>query len=143
MNDGVPGNDSVFYTMQPCIKDHWRSIPNGSEIYDKVGMQTWLCMPLDIAPVLKGKYYSDLQTTLDVIIKKCNNQTDLSRPCASQEEIDSFLMQNGPIYFTPFFINPLINPQNKDYLKFYLQDKYYTMFGIDYGMEMYIYNAAY
>jgi len=100
-------------------------------------------MPLNITPILSGKYYSDLQTTLDIIISKCNNDTDPNRPCAPQEDIDSYLLENGPIYFTPFFLNPLINPQSKDYLKLYLEDKYYTMFGIDYGMEMYIYNAAY
>lgn len=37
----------------------------------------------------------------------------------------------------------MINPQNKDYLKKYLEDKYYIMFGPDSGMEMYLYNAAY
>ena len=48
-------------------------------------------MPLNIAPVLQGKYYSDLQTTLDIVLSECKNETDLSRPCAPQEEINSFL----------------------------------------------------
>jgi len=90
-----------------------------------------------------GKYYSDIQTTLDIKITKCKNETDPNRPCAPQSEIDDYLRTNGPIYFTPFFINPLINPQNKEYLKLYLEDKYYIMFGHDYGMEMYVYNAGY
>ena len=83
-------------------------------------MHKWLCIPLNIAPVLMGKYYSNLQTTLDIKISKCNNDTDPSRPCAPQAEIDDYLYNNGPIYFTPFFINPLINPQNKEYFKLYL-----------------------
>ena len=47
------------------------------------------------------------------------------------------------MYFTTFFMNPLINPQDKNYLQYYLEDKYYIMFGVDYGMEMYIYNAGF
>ena len=68
--------------MEPCTKNHWGSIPNGSEIYDKVSMKNWLCMPFDVTPVLKGKYYSDIQTTLDIIVRKCQNRTG-ERPCAS------------------------------------------------------------
>lgn len=106
-------------------------------------MNRWLCIPLNITPVLRGNYYSEIQTTLDITISKCKNSTDPSRPCAPQSEIDDYLTQNGPIYFTPFFINPLINPQTRDYLKLYMEDRYYTMFGVDYGMEMYIFNAGY
>jgi hypothetical protein len=42
-------------------------------------------MPLNITPILMGKYYSNIQTTLDIVIKKCNDSTDQSRPCAPQE----------------------------------------------------------
>lgn len=47
-------------------------------------MHKWLCMPLNIAPYLKGKYYSDIQATMDITIKKCSNDTDPSWPCAPQ-----------------------------------------------------------
>ena len=42
----------------------------------------------------------------------CNNDTDPSRPCAPQSEIDAYLWANSPLYLTPFFYNPLINPQS-------------------------------
>ena len=143
MVNGVPGNQSVEYQLQPCTKDHWRELANIESIFQKVQMNTWLCMPLDIAPIIKGKYYSDVQSTLDVVVQTCKNETDPSRPCASPQQISAFMAQNSPFYFTPFFYNPLINPQNQNYLNIYLEDKYYIMFGPDAGMEMYIYNAAF
>jgi len=91
-------------------------------------------MPLNIAPVLKGKYYSDLQTTLDIVLSACKNDTDPDRPCAPQEEIDSFMAANSPFYLTPFFYNPLINPSDHNYLNIYLEDEYYLMFGQGFGM---------
>ena len=55
-------------------------------------MSKWLCMPLNITPAIMGNYYSDIQKTLDITIKKCKNDTDPSRPCAPQSVIDSFLI---------------------------------------------------
>ena len=54
-------------------------------------MNKWLCMPLNISPIIQGKYSSDLQTSLTVTLSKCKNVTDLSRPCAPQSDIDAFL----------------------------------------------------
>ena len=34
-------------------------------------MNTWLCMPMNITPVLQGNYYSNLQTSLDVVLSAC------------------------------------------------------------------------
>ena len=75
-------------------------------------MSNWLCMPLNVRAVLNGTYFSDLQSTLDIVIEKCNNATDASRPCATQAEIDTYMQANSPLYFTPYFYNPLINAQS-------------------------------
>jgi hypothetical protein len=69
-------------------------------------------MPLNIKPVLNGTYASEIQATLDIVVKACNNETDPNRPCAPQKEIDEFIASNSPFYLTPFFYNPLINPQS-------------------------------
>jgi hypothetical protein len=49
----------------------------------------------------------------------------------------------GQFFFTPLFYNPLINPQKEDYLKIYLEEKYYLIFGPGYGVEFVILNADY
>ena len=77
-------NSTVYYTMQPCKKQHWQGIPNISSIYDKIEMNKWLCMPMNISAVVQGKYSTNLQTALTIILQKCNNDTDPFRPCAPQ-----------------------------------------------------------
>ena len=84
-------NESVLYKLEPCTKDHWQSLPDIDKLYDSVSMSTWLCMPMNISAVLNGTYSSDLQSTLDIVIKKCTNSSDTSRPCASQADIDTFM----------------------------------------------------
>ena len=73
MVDGQEDPDSVVYDLQPCTLNHWQSLPNISATFDKINMNRWLCMPVNATPVLMGKYSSDLQTTFDIEVKKCNN----------------------------------------------------------------------
>ena len=47
-------------------------------------MNKWLCMPMNISAVVQGKYSTNLQTALNIILQKCNNDTDPFRPCAPQ-----------------------------------------------------------
>lgn len=83
-------------------------------------MNTWLCLPVNKTYTVSGNYISEIQKSLDIIVSKCNNGTDPSRPCATPQEIDWFLGNDSQLYWTPYFMNPLINPQNKDYLTYYL-----------------------
>jgi hypothetical protein len=56
---------------------------------------------------------------LEIVIKKCSNSTDSSRPCASDAVIDHLETAFGQFTFSFFYVNPLINPGNKDYLGYY------------------------
>jgi predicted adenine nucleotide alpha hydrolase (AANH) superfamily ATPase len=45
------------------------------------------------------------------------------RPCASSQDIDAFFANNSQkIYFTIYFINPRINPDQAEYLTYYMED---------------------
>lgn len=83
-------------------------------------MYTWVCLPLDIDIVVSGKYSSVIQRSMDITVSACKNETDPDRPCATPEEIDAFLKSNAQFYWTPYFLNPLLNPQSADYLNYYL-----------------------
>lgn len=50
-----------------------------------MNMGGWLCMPVNISPILMGTYSSDTQTTLDIVVSTCNNATDPNHLCAPQE----------------------------------------------------------
>jgi hypothetical protein len=49
--------------------------------------------------------------------------------------MDLFFKESGLKYFSVYFINPLINPENQDYLTYYMEDTNYITFSSDYGGE--------
>lgn len=59
---------------------------------------------------------------------KCTNSSLDSRPCAPQTEIDLFFSTNSNLYFSIFFMNPLLNPSVKKYISYYLEDSNYIIF---------------
>ena len=119
--------------LEPCTKQHWGGLPEIDVLYDRVAMSTWLCLPLNKTYAVAGNYISEIQKSLDITVSKCNNATDPSRPCATPAEIEAFLRSDSQFYWTPYFMNPLINPQNDNYLTYYLEDKWYVMSGYNYG----------
>jgi hypothetical protein len=42
---------------------------------------------------------------------------------------------NGTLFFTLYFLNPLINPDSQSYLKYYLEDSNYIAFSQNGGEE--------
>jgi hypothetical protein len=48
-------------------------------------------------------------------------------------------VDSGVNYLTVYFTNPLINPENQEYLTYYLEDTNYLTFSSDYGAEALIY----
>jgi hypothetical protein len=57
------------------------------------------------------------------------NSTFNSRQCAPQAEIDQFFIDHGDsLYFTVYFLNPLINADSEIYLSYYLEDSNYIIF---------------
>lgn len=84
-------------------------------------MGGWLCPPMNTIMNLYGKYSSEYSSQYIVTAAACNNATDPSRPCASPDEIQKFFQDNyNYLYFTLYFSNPQINPDEKDYKKYYL-----------------------
>lgn len=73
----------------------------------------------------------------------CQNSTDPLRPCAPQSEIDALFASSSYFYFTFYFLNPLINPAEKEYKSYYLEEKSYVIFGEETGSEAYVSFADY
>lgn len=61
---------------------------------------------------VKGKYSSEYSRNLKVSAKICTNNTLETRPCAAQSEIDEFFANTTINFFTIYFTNPLINPDD-------------------------------
>ena len=88
----------------------------------------WLCSPTNYTYELYGKYTSKEMKFLEIVLKKCSNSTNSSRPCASDAMMDNLEAAFGQFTFSFFYINPLINAGNKDYLNYYFEDRNYITF---------------
>lgn len=98
--------------------------------FDKLQVSGWLCPPIGAQYDIVGKYTSDFYKQLVFTVAPCNNATDPSRPCASQQEIDQLFSDNGDwFYFTYYYINTIINPDQPSYKSYYLEDSAYLIFG--------------
>ena len=87
-----------------------------------------------------GKYTSDLYKELLFTVAPCNNATDPNRPCASPEAITQMFADNYDwFYFTFYYINTIVNPDQPEYKSYYLEDTAYVIFGAEMGVESYVY----
>ncbi len=98
-------------------------------------MDYWLCLPLNNTFEIYGKYASVTSKTLDISVRKCTNSSNFTYPCASEAEIDLFFQQEKNFFYTVYFINPLINADNQEFLSYYLEDSNYAIFSAIAGEE--------
>lgn len=107
--------------LVPCTREHWASLPDLVKNFDSQGIAFWMCPPLGASFDIYGKLTSENFQQISILVYPCNNATDPSRPCASQSEIDALFAANGNnLYFTYYFINTVINPDNPHYIDYYL-----------------------
>lgn len=127
------------YTLEPCTREHWRGYPAIQNKFEELSMHFWLCLPLNIDYEIGGKYSSPVQNTIEVSVNQCSNSSvDPANPryCASNELIDEYFANNSQkIYFTIYFVNPLINPDIAEFRTFYLEDSNYIIFSKTGGEE--------
>jgi hypothetical protein len=115
--------------------DHWKEYPSIQASYYRLGIDKWLCMPMDLELDIQGKYASVISKTIEVRVEGCTNSTEFSVPCAPQSEIDQLFANETNFFYTIYFINPLINPDSEDFLSYYLEDSNYIMFSATGGEE--------
>lgn len=112
---------TIDMPLVQCTHEHWSSMPELVNNFDKLQISGWLCPPLGSKYEIFGKYSSEKYQQMAFLVYPCNNATDPSRPCAPQADIDQMFADNGDyFYFTFYFINTVINPDNPTYKSFYL-----------------------
>ncbi len=72
-----------------------------------------------------------------ITAQKCTNDSDPSRPCYPQDQIDNLFTEYGNFYFTVNYINTVINPGEVTYLSYYLESQDYAIFSGGTGSELY------
>ncbi len=103
-----------------CTDEHWSMFPEIVEKSEIYHYKNWLCPKLGQRIPIKGSYTSSKQFISNVQISPCKNSTDPSRPCKPQSEIDSLFTANPNLYLGVYYINPVINPTETDYISYYL-----------------------
>lgn len=69
-------------------------------------------------------------------MNQCSNSSLDPRPCVSNELINEYFANNSQkIFFTIYFVNPLINPEIAEFLTYYLEDSNYIIFSQTGGEE--------
>lgn len=119
-------------------------MPEVLKNFDKLRMSGWLCPPIGYSFDLYGKYSADIYQQLGFFVYPCTNESDPLRPCAPQSEIDQLFVDRGDwFYFTFYFVNTVINPDQTDYKTHYLEDEDYVIFGKHMGVESFVYFTDY
>jgi hypothetical protein len=104
-----------------CTKEHWASMPDVVGKFDKLRMSAWLCPPIGAEYNIIGKLTSEKYQQILFGVAPCNNATDPNRPCASPEAIKQNFADNyGYFYFTFYYINTIINPDQPEFKTYYL-----------------------
>lgn len=99
-------------------------------------MGNWLCPEIGSELLLQGRYSSRSYNQLSITLYPCSNDTDVNRPCAPIEELQNFFVEQGQWnYFTFYSINTIINADQPEYLKYYLEDRSYIVFSDKLGAE--------
>ena len=117
-NGAVSGIEHI--DLVQCTDNHWSMLPEIVEKSSIYQYKNWLCPQINQSIPIKGSYTSSKQFISNVQISPCKNTTDPSRPCKPQSEIDSLFAANPNLYLGVYYINPVINPSETDYLSYYL-----------------------
>lgn len=125
------GNSIVknnLVSMVPCTKEHFAVDEEIKNSYDSIPAKEWMCPPIGYAFNISGKYTSNLMELLQIRVLKCNDTLDPTRPCVPNTTIAYLQSLVGQFIFTFYYANPLLNPGDKSYLSYYLEDKNYVTF---------------
>ena len=59
-----------------------------------------------------------------VEIRPCSNDTNPNKTCGSAEKVDEYFITNEQSFFMLYTVNAMINPGQKQYIQYYLEDNY-------------------
>ena len=100
-------------------------------------MNKWACLPLNQTIPLLGTPNSRNNSFLGLGIYPCNNATN-NNSCAPQKEIDRIFSQYGNFIVNMNYINPVINPNQPNFISHYVDGNDYILFSKDTGSQLWL-----
>ena len=133
-------------SLEPCSLSHWQGVSESiTNSYSNLNFQEWLCPPLNYTVEMQGKYTSNLFKFSEIKIGACtaNNSNFPNTSCLNSTDIDSFLNSMGQFTFNFYYINPVINANEKTYISYYLEDRNYFSFDTLTGVSANLFFSQY
>ena len=108
--------------MEPCTVDHFSASDDVIDKYSKMRGDYKLCPPLNFSSTIEGLYSTNTIKFFEIEITRCGSTFNTSVPCLNQSDLDTVFSQNGGLFADLYFVTPVINPGDADYLQYKIDD---------------------
>jgi hypothetical protein len=130
---------SVKVVMSPCTLDHWSGVSDQiTSEYSSLNFKQWLCPPLGYVFPISGKKTSSVFKYAKITVSKCGTTVNAST-CIDATTVDSFINSNQGATLNLYYINPILNSGNSQYIDYYLEDSNYFSFNTNIGVSANLY----
>lgn len=134
---------SNIVSLNQCNKTQWTGVNDDiTASYDTLNFKQWLCPPIDYVLSLQGKYTSPFFKYSRILIQKCGVTSNAST-CSNSSEVSAFINNNQGVTVNFYYINPVINAGDTEYLNYYLEDSNYFTFNTITGVNANLYFSEY
>lgn len=123
--------------LSPCNSSQWTGVTDSiANSYKTQTFDQWLCPPTGTVIPMQGKFTSNTFKYAQLVISQCtNNSLYPGTTCKTATDVANFVKTNGPFTVNIYFINPVINPGEKEFVSYYLEDSNYFAFDTTTGIS--------
>ena len=105
--------------LEPCTIDHFSMTEKIKNNYEIMGASKRMCVPLNESFQIFGKLATNQWNYLQIRIKQCDPNLNISRPCANQSLLNNISAAFGGNFIANlYYVNALINPGSKNYIDY-------------------------
>lgn len=65
--------DYSLLELEPCTREHWKSMPSLLQKFDTLNMNGWMCPPIGQTYDIYGKYSSTVYSIFELTVSSCKN----------------------------------------------------------------------
>ncbi|CAD8210195.1 unnamed protein product [Paramecium pentaurelia] len=140
LGNGSLSKQETLIDLVPCSVQRFQEIfnpfgQNFTQQYNEIGFDTWLCPQMNYSFSLKGRYSNKFFDFVKITVSQCSNKSMTNsfyswQPiCASNEEIEQWLMQQRQYRIKIFITNQMIRPlKGDDYVQSFMDDELFFSF---------------
>jgi hypothetical protein len=108
--------------LSPCNISQWSGVTDSiTNSFTTQSFNQWLCPPVGTVIPIQGKFTSPTFKFGQLVISECtNNALYPGTTCKSSSDILDFLESSGQFSVNIYFINPVLNPGDSNFISYYL-----------------------